>query len=228
MSRTSALVAGTLLAATSGAVAGEFQPLSQACEEALALSALPLDLRDKADVYVWQNGDFTKTIDAGGGFHCVVERNHPDAIIPECVTASGRDTVFEGILAKTRLAADGLSPAEADEKMKEHFESGKLAAPAGPGINYMMSAFNYIYIASADEIRTIPPHTMFFAPDVTPDVVGGSFKTATSNPGSPFVTAPGPHGYMITFTAESSEKSQVAGACRGEIDTSGWQASAAE
>ena len=215
-----------LLAGLTGTAAADFAPLSQACEEALALSALPADLRDKADVYVWRDGEFARTIDNGGGFHCLVERNHPDAIIPECVTASGKDTIFAGLVYKTKLAAQGLSAEEQDAKLNESFANGELQAPPGPGINYMMSAYNYIYIASRDEIRTIPPHTMFFAPEVTADVVGASFEAAVRNPGSPFITASSPHGYMITFTAESSEREQVRQACNGEIDTEGWQAAA--
>jgi len=216
--------AGLLALAALPATAADFKPLSQACEEALALSALPAALRDQASVYVWRNGAFEKTIESDGSFHCVVERNHPDSIIPECVTDTGKDTILAGIEFKTQQTALGLTSDEITDRMKQRFASGALAAPARPGINYMMSAYNYIYIERANEIRTIPPHTMFFAPDVPESVIGQSYDVARQNPGTPMVTASGPHGYMITFTAAASDPTQVVQACEGQVDTRGWQA----
>lgn len=206
------------MATVCAANAADFQPLTQRCEEALALSALPTNLRDRADVYVWKDGEFVKTIEAGGGFHCLVQRNHADAIIPECVTESGRDSMLEAIKVQTRLTASGMSPEAVAEKTEEMIASGEIPAPAEPGVNYMMSDYNFIWTANANGIARIPAHTMFFAPNATNKMVGGDFATAIENPGRPFVAEAGTHSYIITFTAASSDSADVRKQCVGQIE----------
>lgn len=199
-----------------GAEAADFQALTQQCEEALALSALPIDLRDRADVYVWQDGDFVKTIDNGGGFHCVVQRNHPDAIIPECVTDSGRDSILQAIFVQTRMTADGMSAEEVTEKALQMIESGDIPGPTEAGVNYMMSDYNHIWNNNA--ISHVPAHTMFFAPNATNAALGGSFPSAIETPGRPFVVEAGSHSYIVTFTASSADSSDVKKHCAGQFE----------
>jgi hypothetical protein len=210
----------TLLAGGACAQATDFRPLTQRCEEALALSALPAALRDRANVYVWQDGDFEKTISSAGGFDCVVQRNHPDSIIPECVSSTGRDSMFAGIVAQTRMTASGMSLEEVTERFEEMVESGEIASPTEPGVNYMMSGYNLIYTTNSGRIRHIPPHTMFFAPNATNEIVGGSFQAALDTPGHPFVAEAGPHSYIITFTASAADSADVEQHCAGQIDDS--------
>ncbi|MEO0425249.1 MAG: hypothetical protein AAF184_23130, partial [Pseudomonadota bacterium] len=57
-------------------------PLPRACEEALALSALPLRLREQASVYALTDQGFELTRRSDGPFTCIVERNHARSIIP--------------------------------------------------------------------------------------------------------------------------------------------------
>jgi hypothetical protein len=208
----------SLVATAVCAEAGDFRPLTQRCEEALALSALPESLRSRANVYVWRNGDFEKTITSDGGFHCVVQRNHPDAIIPECVTSTGADSILQGIMVATRLTADGMSADAVAERTAEMIANGEIASPDEPGVNYMMSAYNRIYTSQADAVRHFPPHTMFFAPGADNETIGGSYQAAMQTPGLPFVAEAGTHSYIVTFTAQSSDSTAVEQACAGDID----------
>lgn len=210
------LCALSFLATTVQAV--EFQSLTQRCEESLALSALPASLRDRASVYVWRDGEFEKTITSDGGFHCVVQRNHEDSIIPECVTSTGEDSILRGIMAQTKLAAKGLSLDEVAEEFQSMIDKGEIKSPQQPGVNYMMSAYNLIYTAGSKSIAHIGPHTMFFAPNASNDVVGGSFAMAQEIKGYPVVAEAGSHSYIITFTDSSSESGDVEQYCAGQID----------
>ena len=194
-----------------------FRPLTQRCEEALALSALPVELRERADVYVWLDGDFEKTIASGGDFHCVVQRNHPESIIPECITATGKDSILEGIFEQTKMTASGMSAAAVAEQSAALVEQGKIASPSAPGVNYMMSSYNRIYNVDAGSIVEVPPHTMFFAPHATNDAVGGSFEMARATKGFPFVVEAGAHSYIVTFTDKGSDNTDVEQHCRGQI-----------
>ena len=208
----------TLIAGGACAQASEFRSLTQQCEEALALSALPVALRDRANVYVWRDGDFEQTISSDGGFDCVVQRNHPDSIIPECVSSTGKDSMFAGIVAQTKLTASGMSLEEVTDEFEKMVESGEVPGPTEPGVNYMMSDYNYIYTSNSGRISHIPPHTMFFAPDATNEIVGGSFQAALETPGLPFVAEAGSHSYIITFTASGSDSADVEQHCAGQLE----------
>lgn len=214
----SVAVAG-LAIATSAAAETEFAPLDQACEEALALSALPANMRERANVYVWQENTFVKTISSDGGFHCLVQRNHPDAIIPECVSSTGEDSILKGIMKRTKLVAGGTPDDQAQEAVSKMIADGEINGPSAPGVNYMMSAYNRIYIVAANAVNKIPPHAMFFAPNADPEVIGGSFQEAIATKGFPFVAEAGSHSYIITMTDKPSDSSDVKQACQGQIDT---------
>ncbi len=209
-------VAGMLVMSSAHAV--DFHLLSQQCEEALALSALPGALRERANVYVWKQHGFEKTIASDGGFYCLVQRNHPDAIIPECVTESGKDSILQGIMIKTRMAAEGLSTAEIEARAEKMLNNGEIASPSAPGVNYMMSAYNRIYSARTKSIIHVGPHSMFFAPDASNAELGGSLKMAQQTHGFPFVVEEGKHSYIVTFTDKSGETDDVEKHCRGQID----------
>ena len=212
---------GTLAAcgvlAASNVAAAEFRALTESCEEALALSALPVELRPRASVYVWRGDQFEKTIDSDGGFHCIVQRNHPDSIIPECVTASGEDSILKGIFVQTKMAADGMSAAEIAEQAAVMVESGEIPGPEEPGVNYMMSAYNQIYNPAAESIVNVGPHTMFFAPNATNAAIGGSFPMSQETKGFPFVVEAGTHSYIVTFTDKAADTGDVQRQCAGQI-----------
>jgi hypothetical protein len=197
-----------------------FQALTQRCEESLALSALPETLRDRANVYVWRDGEFAKTISSAGGFHCIVQRNHPDSIIPECVTSTGEDSILQGIMVQTKLTASGLPADEVTARFEKMLAEGEIASPKAPGVNYMMSAYNRIYNSSSNSIANIGPHTMFFAPHASNAVVGGSLAMARDTHGFPFVVEAGTHSYIVTFTERSAEVADVLQHCSGQIDVS--------
>jgi len=218
MNKLTCLLSGSLLFAATAASAADFRPLTQQCEEALALSALPASMRERASVYVWKDGKFEQTIRSDGGFHCIVQRNHPDAVIPECVTSTGENSILKAIMVQTKLTASGMSQDEVEEKTQAMIESGEIAAPDGPGVNYMMSAYNLIYAPNRDEIGHFGPHTMFFAPHASNEVVGGSFQMAQETPGFPFVVEAGTHSYIVSFTQSAAEPDDVQQSCRGQLD----------
>ena len=207
-----------LLGAPVAANAVEFAPIDQACEEALALSALPASMRDRANVYVWQDDDYVKTMTSDGGFHCLVQRNHAQAIIPECISSTGEESILRGIIARAKMVAAGVPDNEAHERVKALIESGDINGPSAPGVNFMMSAYNRIYAPEGDRINPIPPHSMFFAPNAEAAVIGGSFPEAIETKGFPFVVEDGLHSYIVTMTDKPSDSADVVSACRGQID----------
>lgn len=216
--RLSAWIAAAGMLAPGAASAGPDSTIrTEACEAALALSALPARLRDDADTYVWKDGDYRLTGSGDGRFHCFVARNHTESVIPQCFTTSGVDTIMAGEIFKSRLVMDGAAPDEAVAEFEKKVAEGEFVAPDEPGINYMMSAYNWIYQSARDEFIPVPPHVMFFAPHVEPEDVGSAtFPEAVAQKGIPMVVESGIHAYMVTFTDGSSESDDVATHCAGE------------
>ena len=62
MKKLNMIAAGLIVATSAAAAEVEMIALDQACEEALALSALPATMRERANVYVWQEDAYVKTI----------------------------------------------------------------------------------------------------------------------------------------------------------------------
>ncbi len=189
--------------------------LSAKCETALALSALPSHLRTHASVYALGPEGFTKTVDSDGPFTCIVERNHPKSVIPQCVDAAGVDVILPAIMHKTKLAMQGMDPADIRADFSARVDRGEFKAPSSLGVNYMMSSYNYIYLQGRDVIANIPPHLMHYAPNVTNEDI----KAVPNAPrlGLPHINAQGIHGYFISFVEGASDPGAVQQACAGEV-----------
>jgi hypothetical protein len=95
-------------------------------------------------------------------------------------------------MIQTKLVADGTSADDAEAKVAEMVKAGDIKGPAAP--------------------------TMFFAPQASNEVVGGSFALVRETPGFPFVVEAGTHSYIVTFTERSAETDQVLQNCSGQID----------
>ena len=196
--------------------------LTQACEEALALSALPVRLRDRASVYSLTDGGFKLTRQSDGPFTCIVARNHETAVIPQCADAAGAESVIPGIISKTEWALSGMPPNERKARFEELAEKGEFRAPHRPGINYMMSAFNLVWNDQNESMMHIPPHVMYYAPNISNDDVGGSFSEAMGgNRGTPYIVEAGIHGYMTSLVDKASDSSDVMASCKGQISLDG-------
>jgi hypothetical protein len=209
------LVSGLAVAAPTLAATPYLTP---ECEEALALSALPERLRGDATTYTLTNHGFERSRAGHGPFTCIVERNHPLALIPQCVDAAGAETIIPALIFKSERALAGRSPEEVAAEFEQKARDGEFQAPARPGISYMTSPYNYIYLGTQRGIAQVDPHLMFYAPGLTNADVGGSFAAGTEeNRGLPFVLEPGIHGYMISFVDHASDGQAVRRACDGQV-----------
>lgn len=219
MNKLSFAATAAALSLSAHAVSGQAAPsvdyLSTRCEQALALSALPIQLRADASIYTLGWDGFRKTVSGDGPFTCIVERNHPKSLIPQCVDAAGADEIIPAIIHKTKLAMTGMKPSDIKADFRARAERGEFVAPASIGVNYMMSAYNYIYLQGANRIANIPPHLMHYAPDVTNEDIQAA--PDAQRKGLPHINDRGIHGYFIAFVEETSDPSQVQQACAGQV-----------
>lgn len=210
-----AVLGNTMLIAPASAV--DRESLTEACEIAVALSAAPKRLRVGASVYALVADDYRLVVEGDGPLTCIVERHHEDSLVPQCMDRAGTDSVLPAILARSRMSLAGADFGEISAASAERLAAGEFKAPSRPGISYMMSDYNYIFVPSANRVLKVPSHVMFYAPGVSNADIGGSFESLSTNIGTPFVFSEGPHGYMIVYTQYPADANGVAEACDGQL-----------
>lgn len=198
------------------------QDLTPACETELALSALPEHLRGGASVYVFEGDGYTVARQGEGPFTCIVERNHPLALIPQCLDREGADTILPALVWKSQQVMTGADPDAVRAEHARRLAAGDFDAPERPGVSYMVSAFNRIHVAERNDRIFVGPHVMYYAPGVGNDDIGGAHEHGLANRGLPFVLDQGPHGYMISYVEKPSDPTAVQAACAGQLAAFGF------
>lgn len=218
IARPGAILAAVISSVLSTAEAAESRlSLTMECEVAVALSAAPQRMRAGASVIALDGKEYRKVVEGEGPLTCIVERNHADSVIPQCMDKAGIDSVLPAILSRSRMAVEGASFEEIDETNHHKIDSGEFKPASRPGISYMMSDYSYAFVESSGRVMKLPPHVMFYAPYLKNTDVGGSFQGLTENIGTTFILNEGVHGYMIVYTEHEADPNEVAEKCRGQL-----------
>ena len=213
-------ITGLVLALAPLCVAAEdVLPLTTECETALALSAGPATVRDGAGVLILGDEGYEEVRPSSNGFVCLVERNHPQSVIPQCFDEPGSRANLQPILEGGRLLRAGHSFEEIADIRREMLADDDIATASRPGLVYMISDFNYIHVAGREQLLKVGPHVMFHAPNLTGSDIGSTAADAIGNPGMPFITAEGPHGFMTSFVQRPSNSDDVLAHCDGQLPT---------
>jgi hypothetical protein len=164
-------------------------------EIALALSACPAAVADKAAVYVLESLGYVKVRESQNGFTAIVQHSLPTSQEPRCMDSEGARTHLPRILKVAELRARGKSSEEIQRFIAEAFAKGIFQPPSRPGVDYMLSTENIVTIDEEKGIiKPFPPHVMFYAPYLTNADLGSD-----GGPSSPaFVAAEGtPYALII-------------------------------
>jgi hypothetical protein len=140
-------------------------------EIALAQSAAPKSVSDKAEVMVLGRNGYEVAVQGTNHFVCIVERGWDAAIGdpvfwnpkirgPNCFNAAAVRSFLPIALMKTRLALAGKSQAQIGEAMQAAFNQKKLPALEPGAMCYMLSKNGYLN----DRARNWHPHVMFYVP----------------------------------------------------------------
>jgi hypothetical protein len=169
-----------------------------AVQVALAESAGP-PVSKEAAIYVLGPGGYEKTRDGRNGFTCLISRERPDTLEPECFDAEGTATVVPVRMFVEEQRSKGTSEARIAALVENGYKKGPFKAPAKPGLVYMLSDYNYVFDPDRKEIVHFPGHLMFYSPYATQKDVG-------TGPGAPYIVAPGtPQALMIVVPAAGRE-----------------------
>ena len=163
-------------------------------ETALALSACPPAVAEKAGVYVLEANGYVKVRDSQNGFTAIVQHSLPTSVEPRCMDAEGTRTHLPRILKVAELRAQGKSREEIQRFVADAFAQGVFQPPTRPGVDYMLSTENLVP-DDKGVVAPFPPHVMFYAPYLTNADLGSDGQTGG---GPAFVAAAGtPYALII-------------------------------
>ncbi|MGH7470825.1 MAG: hypothetical protein ACRENP_23000, partial [Longimicrobiales bacterium] len=140
-------------------------------EIALALSAAPAALSDRAAVYVWADTGFVKARDGTNGFTCLVERYAGRSIFPVCYDAEASATFLPGIMMRERLVAQGVRYLNASAAVDSAYRKGTLRPPTGR-IGYRLSPNAGGFGATQAQWNAAPKSMLVIKPNTTREQLG--------------------------------------------------------
>jgi hypothetical protein len=169
-------------------------------EMALARSAAPRSISDRAEVLVLGREGYTSAAKGSNGFVCLVERSwgaatdaaefwNPKIQSPICVNAPAARTYLPTVMIKTKLVLAGTTKAEIAQAISSAFERKELPTLEPGAMCYMMSRQQYLN----DEGKGWHPHMMWFIPGDAAETWGANL------PGSPALAANVPEDRMTIF-----------------------------
>ena len=224
-----ALLAGAFVPAavaqTSKSQAPKYPPIEvylmpRPAEIALAKSAGPANISDRATIKVLTTSGFTVVHQGDNGFVCMVMRGFS---APTYTPAQFRDLVYDSSVRapicfdpkaakevmpyyelRTKLAMERKSPDEITEGVQAAYARGELPKRDGVSFAYMWSADQNL----ASGIGHWHPHVMVFAPYYDNSMVGGNTFGAplpqlSDDAGTPFAVVVIPVDHNLFVKAEA-------------------------
>ena len=160
--------------------------MDPAAEIALARSAAPASVADKAEVLVLGAHGYKTAVKGTNGFVCYVGRSwendiddanfwDPKQRAPECDNAASARSVLPYYLQRTRWVLTGVSRADMLARTKAGIAAKQITAPAIGAMCFMLSKQGYLSGAKGPW----HPHVMFYAPP------GPGSEWGADLPGSP-------------------------------------------
>jgi hypothetical protein len=173
-------------------------------EIALALSACPLSVADKAAVYVLEKSGYIRVRESQNGFTAIVGHAFSNSVDPQCLNAEATRTHLPPMLKLAELRAQGKSSEEIKRMIAEGYANGSFPKPAGLAIDYMLSKENLVPNFKGG-VSPYPPHVMFFVPGITNAELGADVTLGPDgNPHAPaFVVNEGTAQAIIIVNAEA-------------------------
>ena len=151
---------------------GQYLSSSQDAEIAMARSAAPASISDKAEIMTFGAHGYETAIKGSNGFICIVVRSwdddfdapefwNPKIRSPMCLNPAAVRAYLPGYLKRTGWVLSGVSKAEMLDRTKAAIAAKEITAPEIGAMCYMMSKDGYLGDDSGGHWH---PHVMFFLP----------------------------------------------------------------
>lgn len=155
--------------------------MNQTSEIALARSAAPASISNRATVMILTTHGYTVAVKGSNGFTCLVERAFAEPNVPmfqnvkvqdpTCYNAAASRSVLLYTLKRATMALSGATQAQIQQSMLDAIAAKTLPTAPPDSIAYMMSKQQYI----DDNAKAWYPHLMFFMPQVDGARIGESW-----------------------------------------------------
>lgn len=154
--------------------------LDEAYEVLLARSAAPEHIASDARVLVLRRDGYHEAVAGGNGFTCLVERSwsspigphtdffNPKLRAPICYNQEAALAIMRDYMRRTELALGGASIGEIREAVERDIGTGKLRAPRGLAMSYMLSNGQLL----GTNTGRFKPHIMIYVPYTTEEQIG--------------------------------------------------------
>jgi len=148
-----------------------YPELSREQELRLAMSAGPLSVSNKADVYLMGPSGFEKAVAGANGWACLVVRSatQKSQLAPHCLNPQAEATVLPSLLLEGALQANGLDGKAIETEMQARWRDGRLPMPSGPAYAYMLSKGQRLGPSGG----SFKPHFMLYVPYASNASIGG-------------------------------------------------------
>jgi hypothetical protein len=178
-----AIVAALMTVGTSLPAAGQAasypsrpQPLPEAEEIALAMSAAPPEVATGATIYVLRASGPAIARVGTNGCTCMVGRDlHQGSLYPICYDQVASRSALQQELMELRLRFEGKSETEVITAVAAAYAAGTLKAPSRGAVIYMMSRRQVLFSSPLVEgvrVGAWHPHLMIAMPYVTGEQLG--------------------------------------------------------
>jgi hypothetical protein len=152
----------------------------------IAEAAAPKEVSSKATILVLGKNGYEVARKGTNGFTCMIDRQLPNTMEPECFDAEGSVTTVKKVMFVEEQRAKGVSEEQIERQVETGYKRGRFKAPRRAGIVYMMSPYNRVLNPQNKQIIRFPGHLMFYAPNLTEKDIGtGDSAPYLSNPGKP-------------------------------------------
>ena len=152
------------------------RPLADAEEIALARSAAPAEISERATVYTIRNDKVIRLVEGSNGCACMVARDlHAGSLYPICFDREGTRTRLLRELEELRLRMAGATEDSVKAHVTAAFRAGTLQTPASFSVAYMMSPRQVLFSSPFRDGRRVgawSPHLMIMAPGITAQTLG--------------------------------------------------------
>jgi len=156
-------------------------------EIALARSAGPAAVSEKAEILVLGAHGYETAVQGSNGFVCYVERSwakdfdqpefwNPNIHTPQCWNAAAASSLLPDYLKRTQWVLAGVSKEEMLTRTKAALAAHEIGSPAPGSMAYMMSKDQYINDPQPGAESRWYPHVMFFVPATEDSKWGANFR----------------------------------------------------
>lgn len=171
------------------------QKLTKVQQIASAIIAAPLEARDDATVYGYdEEGKLVTLREGSNSFICIADNPNKDGFQINCYHTS-----LEPMMSRGReLAAEGKSRGEKEKIRAEESKSGKLKLPKSPATLHIYYGENGFFNTETNQIENAKYRYVVYIPYATQNTTGLPLKPNESS--HPWLMFPGAYNAHIMIT----------------------------